>query len=175
MTAVTKMKETNVRDQLKNPDMLQSECYINGKWVSAKNGELSDVMNPATGDVITTIPKMGYDETIDAIEQANAAWGSWRHKLAGDRTKVMLKWAQIMRDNANDIGLIMAMEQGKPLDQAIGESTIPPLSLIGMPMMRCACMAPPCSTPKAAGAKWSSRNRSAYRLPSPRGTSPVRW
>jgi succinate-semialdehyde dehydrogenase / glutarate-semialdehyde dehydrogenase len=121
MTAVKKVKETSLRDKLKNPDMFQTECFINGKWVGAKSGERTDVFNPATGEVIASIPKMGYDETMDAIAKADAAFDGWRKKLAGQRAAIMNKWAQKLRDNRDDIAYIMACEQGKPIDQAKGE------------------------------------------------------
>ena len=121
MTALRKTEETSLRDLMKNPEMFQTQCYVNGQWVDAKSGDVSEVENPATGEIIATVPKMGYDEVTEVIEQANAAWGPWKKMLAEKRAKLMLKWAEILVENRDDIGTIMSYEQGKPIGQAKGE------------------------------------------------------
>lgn len=106
---------------LKDPSLLRSQCYVDGAWVDADSGETIDVTNPATGQVITTVPKMGADETRRAIEAANAAWPAWRATLAKDRAAILRKWFDLMHENADDLALIMTSEQGKPLAEAKGE------------------------------------------------------
>ena len=59
--------------------------YINGQWVDADSGKTIEVTNPATGEVIGTVPQMGAAETKRAIDAANAAWGAWRKKTAKER------------------------------------------------------------------------------------------
>lgn len=121
MTALRKMEETSLKDQLKNPDMLQTQCYMNGEWKDAASGQVSEVENPATGEIIATVPKISPAEVKTLIEQANQAWDGWKRKLAGDRAKLMMKWAEILVANRDDIGMIMSLEQGKPIKQAVGE------------------------------------------------------
>jgi succinate-semialdehyde dehydrogenase/glutarate-semialdehyde dehydrogenase len=97
---------------LKDPSLLRSQCYIDGAWVDADSGATIDVTNPATGQVITTVPKMGADETRRAIEAANAAWPAWRAMLAKDRAAILRKWFDLMHEHADDLALIMTSEQG---------------------------------------------------------------
>ena len=67
---------------LKNPALLRSQSYINGQWVDADNGATVDVLNPATGEVITAIANLGAMETRRAIEAADKALPLWRAKPA---------------------------------------------------------------------------------------------
>ncbi len=121
MSALMKEEECNLRDLLKDPQMLQMQCYVNGEWKDAVSGEVSEIENPATGEIIATVPKMTYEEVTKVIDQAHEAWGQWRSMLASQRAKLMLKWADILVKNRDDIGTIMTQEQGKPIAQAKGE------------------------------------------------------
>jgi succinate-semialdehyde dehydrogenase / glutarate-semialdehyde dehydrogenase len=107
--------------ELNDASLLRSQCYINGEWVDADGGETIDVTNPATGDLIGTIPKMGADETRRALEAAEAAMPAWRKKTAGDRAKILRNFFNLMMENQEDLGRLMTAEQGKPLAEAKGE------------------------------------------------------
>src|SRR5512134_106330 len=106
---------------LKDPSLFRQQCYINGQWVDADSGKTIEVTNPATGEVLGTIPNMGAAETRRAIEAANAAWGPWRKKTAKERANIMRKWFNLMMENQDDLGILMTAEQGKPLAEAKGE------------------------------------------------------
>lgn len=107
--------------QLSDQKLFRQQCYINGEWVDAASGETIDVTNPATGEVLGTVPKMGADETRAAIEAANAAWPAWRAKTAKERAGILRKWFDLMMANQDDLGTLMTAEQGKPLAEAKGE------------------------------------------------------
>ncbi|EJL90418.1 succinate-semialdehyde dehydrogenase [Herbaspirillum sp. CF444] len=107
--------------QLKDPTLFRQQAYINGTWCNADNGGTHDVSNPATGEKIGTIPDMGAAETRRAIEAAQAAWAGWRKKTAKERSVILRKWNDLMLANADDLALIMTVEQGKPLAEAKGE------------------------------------------------------
>ena len=77
--------------------------------------------NPATGEVIGHVPKLGQAEAAKAIADANAAWPAWRKKTAKERATILKKWFDLMIANADDLALIMTSEQGKPLAEAKGE------------------------------------------------------
>ncbi|MGZ9711295.1 NADP-dependent succinate-semialdehyde dehydrogenase [Glaciimonas sp. GNP009] len=109
--------------QLKDASLFRQQAYINGVWSDADNGETFPVTNPATGETIGTVPLMGTTETRRAIAAANAAWKSWRRKTAKERSVVLRKWNDLMLANADDLALIMTLEQGKPLAEAKGEIT----------------------------------------------------
>ena len=65
---------------LKDPSLLKQQCYINGQWLDADNGETIPVTNPATGEVIATVPKMGKAEAERAVAGAAEAFKSWKKK-----------------------------------------------------------------------------------------------
>ncbi len=106
---------------LKDPSLLRQQCYINGQWQDADNKESVPVTNPATGEIIATIPKMGAAETRRAIEAANAAWPAWRKKSAKERATILRRWNDLMLANVDDLATILTAEQGKPLAEAKGE------------------------------------------------------
>lgn len=107
--------------QLNDSELLHQKCYINGEWLDADNASTIEVTNPANGEVLGTIPNMGEQETQRAIDAANAALPAWRALTAKDRANKMRRWFELMMENQDDLGMIMTLEQGKPLPEAKGE------------------------------------------------------
>jgi len=108
---------------LKDPSLLRQQCFIAGQWCDADGGATINVTNPATGEVLGTVPKMGAAETRRAIEAANAAWPEWRKKPAKVRAAILRKWNDLILANADDLAALMTAEQGKPLAESKGEIT----------------------------------------------------
>src|SRR5882724_6811459 len=106
---------------LKDPNLFRQQCYIDGAWCDADSGKTVEVNNPATNEVLGTIPNLGADETRRAIEAANAAWPGWRKKTAKERANILRKWFNLMLENQDDLAVLMTAEQGKPLAEAKGE------------------------------------------------------
>ncbi len=106
---------------LKDPTLFRQANFIDGKWVEADSGRSIIVKNPATGEAIGEVPAMGTAETRRAIEAANRAWPAWRKMLAKERRVILRKLSDLMLENADDLGVIMTAEQGKPLAEAKGE------------------------------------------------------
>ena len=106
---------------LKNPDLLREQAYIDGQWVDADGGESFPVTNPADGSLVAEVPQMGAAETRRAIEAANAAWPAWRAKTAKERAAVLRRWFELMVASKDDLAAIMTAEQGKPLAESAGE------------------------------------------------------
>ncbi len=106
---------------LSDTALMRQQCYIDGEWTDADSGATIDVTNPATGDVLGTVPNMGADETRRAIEAANAALPAWRGKTAKERAVIMRRWYELMMENQEPLGRLMTAEQGKPLAEAKGE------------------------------------------------------
>ena len=106
---------------LKDQSLFRQQCYINGKWADADSGKAVEVNNPATGEILGTVPSMGATETRRAIEAANAAWPAWRKKTAKERANILRKWFNLMMENQDDLAMLMTAEQGKPLAEAKGE------------------------------------------------------
>ncbi len=117
----TALKKPTAALSLKDPSLFRQQCYINGQWVDADSGKTIDVTNPATGEVLGTIPNMGAAETRRAIEAANAAWAGWRKKTAKERANILRKLFNLMMENQEDLAVLMTAEQGKPLAEAKGE------------------------------------------------------
>lgn len=106
---------------LQDPSLLRQQCHINGQWAHADSGETVPVANPATGETLGTIPKMGVEETRRAIEAANAAYPAWRARTAADRSVILRRWSELLLENQDDLAVLMTAEQGKPLAEARGE------------------------------------------------------
>jgi len=106
---------------LKDPSLFRQQCYINGQWADADSGKTIDVTNPATGEVLGTIPNMGTAETRRAIEAANVAWAGWRKKTAKERANILRKLFNLMLENQEDLAVLMTAEQGKPMAESKGE------------------------------------------------------
>jgi succinate-semialdehyde dehydrogenase / glutarate-semialdehyde dehydrogenase len=107
--------------KLKDSKLLRNQCYVDGQWVDGEGGKTLAVTNPATGELIGTVPNMGAAETRRAVEAANAAWPAWRSKTAKERSVILRKWAELMMANQEDLAIIMTAEQGKPLVESRGE------------------------------------------------------
>jgi len=107
--------------QLQNPQLLRQQAYINGHWLSAEDHSRLSVTNPATGKIIAHVPNLGAPETRLAIEAAQAAWPAWRDLLAKERAIILRRWYELITANAEDLALLMTIEQGKPLPEAQGE------------------------------------------------------
>jgi succinate-semialdehyde dehydrogenase / glutarate-semialdehyde dehydrogenase len=96
-------------------------AYVNAQWIAADSGKTVAVTNPATGEQIGTVPDCGKAETARAIEAANAAFPAWRAKTAKERAKVLHKLADLVEANADALGVLLTVEQGKSLAEAKGE------------------------------------------------------
>jgi len=106
---------------LSDPTLLRQACYLNGTWCAADSGAVLTVTNPASGEQLGTIPKMGTMETRRAVEAAGAALPAWRAKTAKERAMILRRWFDLMMANQEDLAIIMTAEQGKPLAESRGE------------------------------------------------------
>ena len=99
-------------------DLLLQQASIDGRWVDADDGATFDVLNPATGEPIAAVPRMGAAETLRAIEAADRALPSWRAALARDRARIMRRWADLMLERQEELATLLTAEQGKPLAES---------------------------------------------------------
>jgi len=106
---------------LKNPKLWHEKAYINGEWTAPPSGETFNVINPSTGDLIAKLPELSKEDVRIASRQALAAFEDWKQISPKLRGTVIQKWAQLMLENAEDLGRIMTMENGKPFAEAKGE------------------------------------------------------
>ncbi len=106
---------------LKDMKLFREQCYVDGAWIDADAKGRIDVTNPANNALLGTVPKLGAAETRRAIDAASRAWPAWKAKTAKERAAVMRRWYELMMANADDLALLMTLEQGKPLAEAKGE------------------------------------------------------
>jgi succinate-semialdehyde dehydrogenase / glutarate-semialdehyde dehydrogenase len=107
--------------ELKDPRLFRQQCYIDGVWVDALNRGTIPVTNPATGEILGTVPRMGAEETRQAIAAADKALPAWRAKTAKERAQILRKMYDLMMANQEDLAVLMTAEQGKPLSESRGE------------------------------------------------------
>ncbi len=107
--------------QLNDSALLREQCYVNGAWTSGTGGGTIAVTNPATDEVICTVPSLNGEDTARAIDAANAAWPAWRALTGKARANILRSWFDLMMQHQDDLALIMTTEQGKPLAEAKGE------------------------------------------------------
>jgi len=96
------------------------KLLINGEWIG-KDLEQIEVTNPATNEVIATVPKGGAKEALACVDAAYSALPKWSQKTAEERGRLLNKWFSLIEEQKVELGKIMTMEQGKPLKEAIGE------------------------------------------------------
>ncbi|WP_024433783.1 NAD-dependent succinate-semialdehyde dehydrogenase [Acinetobacter baumannii] len=107
--------------QLNELALFRQQAFVAGKWCNADHQQTSKILNPATLEVIGTVPNMGKAEAERAIEAAKEAWPLWKNKTAKDRSIILKKWFDLIISNADELAFILTSEQGKPLAEAKGE------------------------------------------------------
>ncbi|MCL8349706.1 NAD-dependent succinate-semialdehyde dehydrogenase [Acinetobacter baumannii] len=107
--------------QLNELTLFRQQAFVAGKWCDADHQQTSEILNPATLEIIGTVPNMGKAEAERAIEAAKEAWPLWKNKTAKDRSIMLHKWFDLIISNADELAFILTSEQGKPLAEAKGE------------------------------------------------------
>ena len=107
--------------KLQDAKLFRQQCYVNGAWVDALNRGTIPVTNPATGETLGTVPRMGAEETRQALEAADKALPAWRGKTAKERAQILRKMYDLMMANQEDLATLMTAEQGKPMAESRGE------------------------------------------------------
>ena len=111
----------NLTFSLQNPDLFRQQAFVGGRWCDAESGATIEVNNPATGEILGTVPRMGANETWRAIEAAKDAFADWSRRPAKERSNLLRGWYDLIMANVDDLGALMTAEQGKPLAEAKGE------------------------------------------------------
>lgn len=109
------------RVPLQDESLLRQRCYVGGAWISATGGATIEVKNPATGQVIGSVPRMTADDVRSAVAKAEAALPAWRAKTAKERSAILRRWFSLLMEHQEDLAKLMTAEQGKPLVESRGE------------------------------------------------------
>lgn len=141
---------------LKQQALFRQHCLIDGEWQDSHNSERLDVTNPATGEVLGSVPLVTVSQTEQAIAAAEQALVEWRKKTGKERAALLQAWARLIMDNQDDLATLLTAEQGKPLAEARGKSPTPPALSTGLRkkpnVLKAAC----CNRHKGNSACWSS-------------------
>jgi len=97
------------------------KMFIQGQSVDAEGAATFNVANPATGEVVDSVPKGGREDAKRAIDAASDAFTVWSEKPLIERSRVLLKIAELVRTSVEDLATTLTLEQGKPLGEARGE------------------------------------------------------
>ncbi|KAF7089157.1 hypothetical protein CFC21_092184 [Triticum aestivum] len=108
-------------EKIRAAGLLRTRGLIGGKWVDAYDGKTIEVQNPATGEVLANVACMGNRETADAITSANTTFYTWSKLTASERSKALRKWHDLLMSHKEELALLMTLEQGKPMKEALGE------------------------------------------------------
>lgn len=117
------MAQSKTLSDLKRKDLFQQQGYIAEEWVGAASGETFDVYDPATLDKIASCPEMGQSDTIKAIEAAHEAFKLYKKTTARQRARWLRRWSDLCLEHADDLALILCLENGKTLTESKGEVT----------------------------------------------------
>ena len=100
------------------PDLLRTQAYVDGRWIEADDGSTFPVVDPASGETIADVPRLGAAETRRAIEAASRALPDWKGRSAKDRAGILKRLAGLAAERERDLASLMVLEQGKPLAEA---------------------------------------------------------
>ena len=113
------LEETTIA--LRDPGLAPERGFIDGEWCGADSGGTFAVTNPATGEVLANVPRMGAAETRRAIEAAQRAQEEWSRRPAAERAAILRRLHDLMIDHQEDLALLLTLEQGKPLAESRAE------------------------------------------------------
>ncbi|MDO3385762.1 NAD-dependent succinate-semialdehyde dehydrogenase [Gilvimarinus sp. SDUM040013] len=106
---------------LKNPTLWTDKCLLSGRWVGVSGENTIIVHNPATGDVVGSVPSLEPEQVEAALIGAQAGFEDWRLRSPDERSSILRRWYDLMLANKEDLATIMTLEQGKPLAEARAE------------------------------------------------------
>lgn len=101
--------------------LLQSKAYVNGQWAAAESGKSFDVTNPATGEVLGSVPDMARSDVRRAVDAAAAAWPAYRNTTAKERSALLRSWFNLVLAHKDELARLMTLESGKVITESLGE------------------------------------------------------
>ncbi|MFS0795353.1 NAD-dependent succinate-semialdehyde dehydrogenase [Microbacterium sp. 1P10AE] len=100
---------------------LPTDLFIDGAWRASSNGDRFDVIDPSTGDVLTTVADASIADGDAALDAAHRAQESWGRTAPRERAEILRRAFDLVTARAEDFALAMTLEMGKPLAEARGE------------------------------------------------------
>lgn len=115
------INEPEVLSNGKQNSLLRTKAFVNGQWINAVSNKTFGVTNPATGELIASIPDMSQEDVRDAVDAAYQAWPSFRDMTAGERASLLKKWHALILEHKHELATLMTLESGKVLQESLGE------------------------------------------------------
>ncbi len=115
------MNEITKICRLNDALLFREEGLIGGVWCGAKTKATVDVIDPASLKVLGSVPDMGADETRAAIDAAAEAAKGWKKTTHAERAALLERWHALVQQHEQDLALLLTLEQGKPIAEAIAE------------------------------------------------------
>lgn len=119
----TKMPKLARSISTSNPSLLQSQAYINGKWLDSDSHQVFTVKNPATNELIGEVADCDEQDFALAAQAATMAFKEWSETSANHRSKLLRQLADAQMANREELAQILSQESGKPICEARGEIT----------------------------------------------------
>ena len=94
--------------------MMRQQMFVDGQFVDSVAGETMEILNPATGDVIAEVPQGTAEDVDRAVAAAEQAWESWQLKTPKDRMELLLRLADVIEENAEELARLESLNVGKP-------------------------------------------------------------
>ena len=107
--------------RLADPRLLREQAHVDGRWTRGTEGRSFEVSDPATGQAVAFVADLGANETSAAIDAAQTAFPAWAALLPQERASYLKRWHALILAAKDDLALLMVLEQGKPLAEALGE------------------------------------------------------
>lgn len=108
-------------DVIVNKKLVRENGFINGKFTGGASTSHFPVFNPANGEKLIDLPRMGVKDAESAIQASKRAWKTWRDVPAKERSKALARMAGLMLKNKDDLAALITLEAGKPIKESIGE------------------------------------------------------
>ena len=108
-------------DRLADRRLLRELAYVDGHWTASEAAESFEVTDPATGATVAFVAALDAQQTTKAIDAAARAFPAWRSMLPQERARILRKWFELIVAAKQDLALLMTLEQGKPLQESLGE------------------------------------------------------
>jgi succinate-semialdehyde dehydrogenase/glutarate-semialdehyde dehydrogenase len=118
---MTTSHESKADHGLRDASLVRCANLIGGEWRASASGRTHPVLNPADGSLIAEVPFSDARDATAAVEAAQRAFAAWSARTAKDRAALLKRWHALIVENAADLGRLLSLEQGKPLDEATGE------------------------------------------------------
>lgn len=97
------------------------KSLIGNKWKDSSDGKVIEVYNPATNELIDTVPSLTKEDVEEAIDYADTHQKEWEEKSVVERCEVLSKFASLVEQNKDELAMLLSKETGKPIKEAYNE------------------------------------------------------